>query len=509
VLELKTSMNMDRRSFLSGTLAGLALAASGKGFGAPASRPNIIFILSDDIGYADLGCYGAEMVRTPNLNRLAEQGVRFTDAHSTAAVCSPSRYSLLTGRYAFRNLLADYILSGVSPLCIGPDEPTLPGILRHAGYATGLVGKWHLGLGTQDTPVDYNKEIHAGPLQTGFDYAFYMPATGDRVPCVYIENHSVVGLDPSDPIRLSYRYKVGDRPTGLGRRDLLKIKADLHHSGTIINGISRIGYMGGGEDALWVDEEIADTFTSKAVSFIEQNRDRPFFFYYSPHDIHEPMVPHPRFRGTSDCGSRGDVIHQLDWSVGKLMAALERTGIAENTLIIFSSDNGGAIKNTYNDGTNHLHSLQPPNGELRGKKGSLFEGGHRVPFIARWPARIAAGSVCDELIGQVDMLPTLAAAAGILPPKDEGPDAVNVLPALLGETRTSSCRDHLVMQLFGQLLAMRKGPWKLIPFGSSYQNFLFNLEDDLSESHNLAFKHPGKVLELQKLLWRIKAQNGK
>lgn len=497
---------VNRRSFISTSAAALAMTCSGRLQGATPRPPNVIFIMSDDIGYGDLGCYGAKMVRTPGLDAIAAQGVTFTDAHSAAAVCSPSRYSLLTGRYAFRNRLADHILNGLSPLCIAPHEPTIPKILRAAGYATGMVGKWHLGLGTEEDQVDYNSEIHNGPIETGFDYAFFIPATGDRVPCVYVEDRRVVGLDPSDPIEISYRRKVGDRPTGLERPDLLKMKADPYHSGTIINGISRIGYMAGGEAALWVDEEIADVLTGRAVSFIEQNRDRPFFLYFSTHDIHEPMTPNPRFKGTSDCGSRGDVIHQLDWSVSQVTAALDRNGLAENTLVIFSSDNGGAIKDTYDDGTNQLHSLQPPNGKLRGGKSTLFEGGHRVPFIARWPGRIKPGSTSNAIIAQLDMLPTLAAAASVDVPETAAPDAINVLPVLLGEEPANPCRDQLIMELMGPLLAVRQGPWKLIPPGGALTPCLFNLDEDPYERHNLILKHPARAARLMRLLGRIKTQ---
>ena len=244
------------------------------------------------------------------------------------------------------------------------------------------MGKWHLGLG--DAPrTDFNGEIKPGPLELGFDYAFFIPATVYRVPCVFVENHRVAGYDPTDPIHVSYGVKIGDEPTGNDPDVKLKIQGGPGHKDTVVNGIPRIGFMTGGKAARWVDEDIGDTLAAKAVKFIESNRSSPFFLYFAPHDIHEPMVPHPRFRGTSDCGWRGDVIHQLDWTVGEVLSALERLKLAANTLVIVTSDNGGAIKNTYDDGTNPLHGRQPPNGTLRGNKGTLYEGGHRVPFIAR------------------------------------------------------------------------------------------------------------------------------
>lgn len=508
---------MTRRNFIKGIGAGAAvMAAPGRGAAATeAGRPNIVFILADDIGYGDLCCYGATKVKTPNLDRIAAQGVRFTDAHSTASVCTPTRYSFITGQYAWRNRAGDHILSGVAPLSIDASISTTPSLLKQAGYTTGLVGKWHLGLGTEEQPVDYNHDIKPGPLDVGFDYAFFFPATGDRVPCVYVENRRVVGLDPNDPIRVSYKDKVGDDPTGLDHPESLKMKADKSHSQTIVNGISRIGYMTGGNAARWVDEDIADTLTGKAVAFIERNRDYPFFLYFAPNDIHEPMAPNPRFKGTSDCGTRGDVIHELDWSVGEILAALDRLDLAKNTLVIFTSDNGGAIKDTYDDGTNALHARQAPNGSLRGAKGTLYEGGHRVPFIAKWPGRIQAGTTSDALIGLIDMMATFGALAGQPMPEAAGPNSFNVLPALLGERTASPPRDHLVVQINGaEPLGLREGPWKLVthrptkagdPDARAHAE-LYNLETDLGETNNLAAKHPERVIAMISRLQEVREQ---
>jgi len=276
-----------------------------------AAKPNIVYILGDDVGYGDIGCYGANKVKTPNLDRLASQGCRFTDAHATGSVCTPTRYALLTGCYAWRQA-GTGIASGEEPALIKPGTTTLPSMLRAAGYKTGLVGKWHLGLG-MPPHTDYNVEIKPGPLELGFDYAFFIPATGDRVPCVFVENHRVVGYDPADPIRVSYGKKIGTDPTGADPKAKLKIQGGPGHKDAVVNGIPRIGFMTGGTAARWVDEDIADTLTAKAVKFIETNQAGPFFLYLATHDIHEPMVPNPRFRGTSGCGWRGDVIHQLDW----------------------------------------------------------------------------------------------------------------------------------------------------------------------------------------------------
>lgn len=460
-------------------------------------RPNIVLILADDVGYGDLGCYGATKVKTPNLDRLAREGARFTDAHATASVCTPTRFALLTGRYAWRQP-GTGIAPGDSPLLINPDTVTLASALKSAGYATALVGKWHLGLGA--TKPDFNADLKPGPLELGFDHAFFIPATGDRVPCVYVEDHRVVGLDPADPITVSYGTRIGDAPTGAEHPEWLIIKGDRNHSDTIVNGVSRIGFMTGGHRARWFDETIADTLTHRAVTYIErQTAEQPFFLFLATHDIHEPMVPNPRFRGTSECGWRGDVIHQLDWTVGEVLAALERRGLARDTLVIFSSDNGGAIKDTYDDGTNALHALQSPNGALRGQKGHLYEGGHRVPFIARWPARIPAGRESGALLGLVDLLPSFAALAGHALPVGAAPDGVDLHSALLLEAGAKA-RGPLVLQGNREApLALRAGDWVLIEKRPSGHE-LYNLRSDLAETHDLAQAEPARVKELAALL---------
>ncbi|MEK6261633.1 MAG: arylsulfatase [Planctomycetota bacterium] len=491
-------------------LAGLALVGH---FGAasaaePASKPNIIFILADDVGYGDLGCYGATKIKTPNLDRIAREGTRFTDAHSPSSVCTPTRYALMTGQYAWRHRPGAGILSGVAPLAISPGTVTAPALLKRAGYATGVVGKWHLGLGDGET--DYNREIKPGPQEIGFDRAFILPATGDRTPCVYIEDRRVVGYDANDPIRVNYQQKIGNDPTGKENPELLTNQKPSHgHDMTIVNGISRIGWMTGGKAARWVDEDMADTFAKKAVAFIEQHRERPFFLYYSTHDAHVPRVPHPRFRGSSGHGLRGDCIQQLDGCVGEVLATLDRLKLADNTLIVFTSDNGGVMDDGYQDGTGDDASGHSCNGVLRAKKGSLYEGGHRVPFVARWPGHVKAAATSGELLCHIDLLATLAAITGQPLPAEAGPDSYNVLPTLLGESKGRPGRDHLVSHTggFPGRLALRQGPWKLIPAGGaaganknkkaeSSQAELYRLDEDLAESKNLAAQHPDKVQEL-------------
>lgn len=463
---------------------------------APAT-PNVVLILADDIGYGDWGCYGATKVKTPNLDRLAAQGRRFTDAHSPSAVCTPTRYALMTGQYAWRKP-GTGILPGTAALIIEPGRVTLPSMLKQAGYATGVVGKWHLGLGDR-APTDYNGPIKPGPLEIGFDYAWLLPATGDRTPCVWIENHRVVGLDPADPIRLDYSVQRGD-------------------PGSYINGIPRIGRQFGGKAAIWKDEQIADLLTGKAVAFIEKHRERPFFLYFATHDIHVPRVPHPRFRGTSQAGVRGDVLQEFDWSVGQVMDALDRLRLADRTLLIVTSDNGGVLDtngpDAVNSGTVETNNGHPHNGPLRAGKGSCYEGGTRVPFLARWPGHVRQG-VSEELICHIDLLASLARLSGQKLPEEAAPDSFDVLPALLGEKLDRPCRDHLVEH--GNRLALRQGPWKLVPAGAwggkakkakagKAPSELFDLADDLGETKNVAANHPERVREMTALLERVRQQ---
>ena len=332
----------NRRWFL--RQAGLGLAA------APvlraARRPNIVLIYADDVGYGDIGCYGATAVRTPNLDRIAGQGVRFTNAHATSATCTPSRFSLLTGEYAWRQQ-GTGILPGDAPLIIPPGRLTLPGILRSAGYRTAVVGKWHLGLGAGK--IDWNGDITPGPNEIGFDYSFIIPATPDRVPCVLVENHRVVNLDPAAPISVSYQQPFPGELTGHDHPELLKMKLSHGHDGAIVNGVSRIGFMQGGGKALWVDENFADIFTRKATDFVDAHRSEPFFLYYAAHEIHVPRLPNPRFVGSTGMGPRGDSIAELDWCVGRILDALERNGLTRDTLVLFSSDNGPVLDDGYRD----------------------------------------------------------------------------------------------------------------------------------------------------------------
>ena len=470
----------------------------------PAVRPNVVFIYADDAGYGDLSCYGATRVHTPNLDRLAAEGLRFTDAHSPAATCTPSRYAMLTGEYAWRRK-GTGIARGDAAMIIAPGRVTLASLLKDAGYATGVVGKWHLGLG--DGSLDWNGPIQPGPLELGFDYCFLIPATGDRVPCVYVENHHVVGLDPADPIQVSYGKPIGNDPTGRANPELLKMHPSHGHDMTIVNGISRIGYMSGGHSARWVDEDMADVITQKAAAFIEENKSKPFFLYFSTHDVHVPRVPHPRFVGKTEMGPRGDVIAQLDWCVGEILATLDENGLADDTLVIFASDNGPVVDDGYQDQAVEKLGDHQPSGPWRG--------GTRVPLIVRWPQRVRPGE-SDALVSQIDFPASLAALTGQKLPPDAAPDSFNVLAAVLGESHTG--RDHLVEQ--AGVLSLRQGPWKLIQpskrakinkntnteLGNDRGPQLYHAKDDPGETRNVAAEHPEKVKELAARLEAIGRQ---
>ena len=475
--------------------------------------PNIMIIYADDLGFGDIGINGAKGVETPNIDFLARNGVNHLDAHCSAATCTPSRYSLLTGSYAFRNNAA--VLPGDAPLIIDQERGTLPSMLKEAGYTTGVVGKWHLGLGI--CKVDWNKEITPGPREIGFDYSFLIPATGDRVPCVFVENQKVVGLEEEDPIRVNYSDRLEDYPIGLEHPEMLKQQADPQHSKTIINGVSRIGYMSGGENALWKDEEFPLILTDKARDFMSRNQEKPFFLYFSFHDIHVPRIPNKQFVGKSKMGPRGDAIAQMDWCVGALVDYLRENEMLDNTLIIFSSDNGPVLDDGYEDQAVEMLGMHQPAGPFRGAKYSAYEAGTRMPTIVHWPGKVNKGQ-STAVLSQVDLYASLARLTGSEVKEGDAPDSEDYLDAWLGQTNNG--RDVLIEESF--TLAIRKGDWKYIEpqssptpdwlknkdveSGLSPDKQLFNIKSDPSETTNLALDYPEKVeamhLELQGIIER-------
>lgn len=499
-------------TILSGSVGLLSLTLPGQA--QKSEKPNIVIIYADDLGYGDVSCYGATRLNTPNIDRLAKQGLRFTNAHCTSATSTPSRYSLLTGEYAWRKK-GTGVLPGDASAIIEPGRTTIASILKKAGYTTGVVGKWHLGLGPAGGP-DWNGEITSGPMDIGFDYNFLIPATGDRVPCVYVENRHVRGLDPSDPITVNYKGKVASEVTGKENPELLKMHPSHGHDMAIVNGISRIGYMTGGRSALWVDEDIADTITKKAIDFIKKNTNNPFFLYFATHDIHVPRVPHPRFAGKSGMGPRGDAILEFDWSVGEIMKTVDDLNLSRNTLIIVTSDNGPVVDDGYKDQAVELLGDHKPAGPLRGGKYSLFDGGTRVVFIASWKGRIRPGT-SGTLFSQIDLMSSFASLTGQTLSDSDAPDSFNRIEALLGKSKTD--REWLVEHA-GRLTII-KGDWKYIEPGQGNKiqvntntetgndplPQLYNLKIDLGEKLNVAEQNPLIIKELTVLLNKIKSND--
>ncbi len=463
-------------------------------------KPNIVLIYFDDLGYGDVSAYGATEIETPNIDMLAEGGIRFTDAHSSSATCTPSRYAILTGKYPWRNERAR-ILSGTAPLLIDTAQLTLPGLLKEQGYYTGIVGKWHLGLG--DGNVAWNKHITPGPNELGFDYSFIMAATQDRVPTVYIENGNVCNLEPDDPLQVSYESNFPGEPTGTDNPELLKLMWDHGHNNSIVNGIPRIGFMKGGKEARWVDENMADTFLVRANNYIINHKDEPFFLYYALQQPHVPRTPHERFVGKTGMGPRGDVIVEADWCIGQLINTLENEGMLENTLIILSSDNGPVINDGYVDYAVEKLGDHNPSGPFRGGKYSLFEAGTRVPFITYWRGRIEPG-ISDALASQIDIISSLSGMTGS---GKRGPDSYNMLDLFLGSDTAG--RTELILEAGGRT-AFRKGNWVMIPpypgppiarnvnieLGNSDVYQLYNLDEDTGQQTNLAETRPDILNEM-------------
>ncbi|WP_158967551.1 arylsulfatase [Paraglaciecola sp. L3A3] len=480
-------------------------------------KPNVVIFYVDDLGYGDIGVYGAKGVETPNVDALAHNGIRFTDAHTSAATCTPSRYSLLTGEHAFRKNA--HILKGDAPLLIGTEQPTLPRMLKKAGYQTAVVGKWHLGLGNGN--VDWNQAIKPGPLEIGFDYSFLLPATGDRVPTVYMENHHILNVSKDDPISVNYKKKIGNRPTGNDNPELLRyLPSDDGHSKSIVNGVSRMGWMAGGKSAEWVDEDFYQVFTDKANNFIASNKNDPFFLFFSFHDIHVPRLPNKRFQGKSEMGPRGDAIVQMDWITGQVIKQLKAQGVFDNTIIIFTSDNGAVLSDGYEDRAIELVGEHKENGIYRGGKYSAFEAGTRVPTILHFPKQVKPG-VSDALMSQIDIYASLADYLGIELAADEAIDSEVKLEAwfnadkpgrqqLAEESATLSLRDgqwkYIRPMKNGEKRAKSTWQRKRIETGASSLPQLYNLAEDPSEQVNLAAKFPERIASMEAKLLALEGK---
>ena len=488
---------------------------------APAAEtPNVIVIMADDLGYGDISCNGATALSTPHIDRLAAEGLRFTSGYCSASTCTPTRYSFLTGTYAFRGERTG-IAPPTAPAIIQPGTETIASILKNAGYVTGVVGKWHLGLGGPEGP-DWNGELKPGPLEIGFDSCFLLPTTNDRVPQVYVQNHRVLNLDPADPLWVGKKIPGPDHPTGITHRDSLKMDWSHGHNSTIHNGISRIGFYTGGHAARFRDEDLADKWVEQSNEFIHQHKDESFFLFFSSHDIHVPRMPHERFQGKTKLGFRGDAIIEFDWCVGELMKTLDELNLARKTLVVLCSDNGPVMDDGYQDGALEKLGQHRAGGPFTGGKYSVYEGGTRTPFITRWKGRIKPG-VSDEVVCTVDLAASVAALTGQTMPEHACLDSANVLDALLGEPNASG-REHLVQQDNGSngTLALRAGNWKLHHYSKKktarnvvveakldntpvpeYQ--LFDLDNDPSEKNNVIGDHPEVAARMKATLAKIVA----
>lgn len=505
-------------NFILTLLAGTLLLSSCKDSGKTASKendnmPNIVVIYMDDLGYGDVSSYGGVGLETPHIDQLANGGIRFTDGYATSATCSPSRYALLTGTYPWRNKDAK-ILPGTAPLLIDTAQLTLPKLLKEKGYSTAVIGKWHLGLGAGN--VNWNEKISPGPNEVGFDYSYILAATQDRVPTVYIENGYVVGLDQDDPIEVSYSSNFEGEPTGLENPELLTMKWHHGHNGSIVNGIPRIGFMKGGDSAKWSDVDMADNFLGKSIKYIETHKDNPFFLYYTFQQPHVPRTPHPRFAGTSGLGPRGDVILEADWCIGEFLKALEENGILENTLIIFSSDNGPVLNDGYYDDAVELNGDHRPWGDLRGGKYSLYEAGTRVPFIVYWKGKIEP-RVSNAVVCQLDLLSSIASYLGSDLRTSDSQDLSDVF---FGKSEKG--RENLVIEATSRT-AFRDGDWLMIPpyngpainkevnieLGNSKDYQLFNLKADIGQEKNLAAEEPEKLQQMIEAFEKIRGTDYK
>ncbi len=509
-----------KKTYIAAALLPVCTLAAAKGAKKAApdpNRPNVIVILADDLGYGDLGCYGAKGVETPNVDRLAKRGIRFTDTHATASTSTPSRYSLLTGEYAWRRQDTD-VAPGNAAMIIRPGQFTIADMFKSRGYSTCAIGKWHLGLGEKTGAQDWNAPLAATPADLGFDHHYIMAATADRVPCVLIEDGSVANYDASAPIEVSYVHNFDGEPTGKSNPELLyNLKPSHGHDMSIVNGISRIGYMKGGGKALWKDENIADSITSHAVKFISDNSDRPFFLYFATNDVHVPRFPNARFRGKSSMGLRGDAIVQFDWSVGEIMRTLERLGIADNTIIVLTSDNGPVVDDGYADGAEEMLGDHRPAGPWRAGKYSAFEGGTAVPMLLSWPSRVKKGATQSALVSQIDLMASFGELIGARLPREAACDSESRINTLLGNDTTD--RPWVAEMASNHVLSVRTKEWKYIEpndgeamiswgpkieTGNLPQPQLYNIANDIEERNNVAEANPQVVFDLQNILRRLR-----
>jgi len=467
-----------------------------------AEKPNVVIIVADDLGFGDVSAYGQSTIQTPNIDLLASGGVCFTDGHATSATSTPSRYGLFTGLYPWRNDNAK-ILPGDAPLLIDEHQSTMPRMFQQAGYTTAAIGKWHLGMGRGH--IDWNRQIVPAANAVGFDYTNVIAATVDRVPTVYVKNGLVEGLDPDDPIEVDYNSNFEGQPTALTNPELVKMKWSHGHQNTVINGIPRIGFMKGGQRARWDDSTMAQYLVDEVTRFIHANASKPFFLYYGLHEPHVPRVPMSRFAGATPLGPRGDVIVEADWCVGEVIKALEQCHQLENTIIIFTSDNGPVLDDGYEDGSRGTRHLHDPNGGLRGGKYSLFDSGTRVPFFVYWKGHIQPVR-SSALVSQLDIYASLARLIGADIPS--GLDSQEMLSTFMGKDHKG--RRDMIVEASGRL-AYRYGSYALIPpyqgpatnetgneLGVTDHYALYDLRNEPSQQTDLSAQKPRMVKKLKR-----------
>ncbi len=455
-------------------LVALALAPFAGRAAAENAKPNIVFILADDLGYGDVQCLNPQRgkIATPHLDKLAAQGMTFTDAHSSSSVCSPTRYSILTGRYNWRTRLQSSVLYGYSTPLIAANRLTVPGLLKQHGYHTACIGKWHLCMGLPEGQP--SPKITDGPTTRGFDYYYGISASLDMPPFAYIENDRF-----TEPLTTTKKWQ-------------------------------RTGPAAASFEAV----DVLPTLARKAADYVaaQAKTGQPFFLYLPLTSPHTPILPSKQWQGKSSIGKYGDFVMETDWAVGEVMAALEKAGIAGNTLVIFTSDNGcsKAAGIPAMEAKGHF-----PSADLRGSKADIFDGGHRIPFLVRWPERIKAGSSSDQLVGQIDLMATCAELVGAKLPENAGEDSVSILPVLLG-TAKAPLREALVHHSINGSFAIRQGDWKLelcadsggwtapTPGSAEAKSLpdtqLYNLRADLAEANNMQKENPEVVARLAKLL---------